>query len=92
MREKAEILGPVAFVYGDHELVHAHLGMDALKPKSKPAKDTPQSGFRVNKSRPRGICWKFNENRGCKKDPCQWKHECRECAGDHSVLDSKIKK
>ena len=39
VREKVEILGPSVFVYGDHELVHAHLGMDALKPKSKSTKE-----------------------------------------------------
>ena len=79
-------------MYGDHELVHCFLGMDALKPKCKGSKDQYQTGARAGKTRSRGICWRFNESRGCKKDPCQWKHECRDCGGDHSVLDCKVKR
>ena len=30
-REKAELLGPSSFMYGDHELVHTFLGLDQLK-------------------------------------------------------------
>ena len=42
VREKAEIVGPSAFVYGDHDLGHMFLGMDALNPKGKTSKDSTQ--------------------------------------------------
>ena len=92
VREKAEILGPSVFVYGDHELVHAHLGMDALKPKSKSTKESVGSVGSKSTRRPRGVCWKFNEAKGCKRETCQWKHECRDCSGEHSFFDCKVKK
>ena len=83
VREKAELMGPVAF-----------LGLECLKPKGKATKDLSQSsvGKSSKNPRPRGICWKYNESRGCKRDSCQWKHECRDCSGDHSVVDCKTKK
>ena len=91
MREKAEMMGPSAFVYGDHEFVHSFLGLENLKPRSKSGKDSQSSTKSNRASRPKGICWRFNENRGCKKEPCQWKHECRDCGGDHSLVFCKNK-
>ena len=43
-REKAEIMGPCVFVYGNHELVYMFLDMDAMKPKGKGVKNLVQSG------------------------------------------------
>ena len=94
VREKAEVMGPMSFVYGDHEYVHMFLGMDSLKPKGKSSKEPSQTtSVKTGRNlRPRGICWRFNETRGCKKETCQWKHECRECGGEHSVVECKSKK
>ena len=88
VREKAELLGPSSFVYGDHEFVHAFLGIENLRPKGKP-KEVTQNKSRS--PRQKGICWRFNESRGCKKDPCNWKQECRDCSGSHSVTECKVK-
>ena len=87
-------MGPAASIYGDHEYVHAYLGLECLKPRGKGFKENTQSSTVKSSwnTRPRGICWKYNESRGFKRDSCQWKHECRDCSGEHSVVDCKGKK
>ena len=89
VREKAELLGPDAFVYGDHELYHTHLEVESLKPKSKQAVST--NAAKAAKGR-RRLCWKFNRSEGCKMDPCRWKHECKECGGSHGFHECDSKK
>ena len=88
VREKAELIGPSAFVYGDHEFVHSFLGMENLKPKNKPVRDQSKPS---RNGRVRGLCWRFNDPRGCKRDSCQYRHECRDCTGQHSAVDCKGK-
>ena len=89
MREKADLLGPQVFCYGDHELYHAYLGVENVKPKAKQSGATTQ--VKTSKLK-RGVCWKFNKPDGCKRDACRWKHECRDCSGAHGFPDCDSKK
>ena len=92
--DQAEILGPQSFMYGDHELYHTYLGLVSLQPKSKAVSGSslvPSSGKKLRKAS--GYCWAFNQTRGCKRgEACQYKRECKECAGSHSVADCNSKK
>ena len=88
-REKAEMLGPLSFVYGDHEFTHAFLGVENLKPKTKVI---AQKGVARRSARQPGYCWKFNDQKGCKNDLCQYRHECKSCGGPQSVHDCNSKK
>ena len=87
VREKAELLGPSAFMYGDHELYHLFLGLEQLKPKAKVDVDRKgkTTGYKVKKGL--GTCWRFNDGRPCQKQPCPFKHECSECGGSHRQSD-----
>ena len=87
-REKAELLGPNSFVYGDHELYHTFLGVENLKPKPRGSTSPKSKNKRV-----KGLCWRFNDSRGCKKESCPYKHECRDCSSlTHGFPDCKVKK
>ena len=91
-REKAELLGPDSFMYGDHELYHIYLGLEHLKPKGKvfgagggvASVGGSTKGSQLKKT---GVCWRYNENRSYKKEPCPWKHECGSCAGLHRTIE-----
>ena len=85
--EKAELLGPSSFTYGDQDLCHAFLGLENLKPKPKPQADM-QSGAKRFK-RPD---WRYNDARSCKNDGCSWRHECKTCKGPHVFFDCPSKK
>ena len=85
VREKAELLGPLRFAYGDMELVHAFLGVESVKPKPKSSLGVTHQGTGASAKKTNRYCWRFNGQKGCKKDDCTYKHECRTCGGPHSV-------
>ena len=88
-REKAELLGPDTFTYGDHELYHVHLGLEHLKPKVRQGSGGVTGSQKSQKAKKSnvGLCWRFNEGRNCRKTLCPWKHECSSCGGSHKQLE-----
>ena len=81
MRERAEVFGASVFCYGDHELTHRWLGVDALRQSTVASVSTKKSLKPVKKSF--GLCWNWNDGRACKQIPCKYKHVCSQCQGDH---------
>ena len=94
VREKAELLGPSSFGYGDLELVHSFLGVENVKPKAKATSQgaVPSGSNFQGGKKPKRYCWRFNDQRGCKKDDCGYKHECKSCGGPHSVVSCADKR
>ena len=84
MRLNAEMYGHHVFVYGDHELYHSLLGVENLRPKTK-----QPSVIKSKTVRTRGMCWDYNKSKGCKRESCPYKHECKECGGSHGFMDCK---
>ena len=92
VREKAEMLGPTAFVYGDHELYYLYLGLEQLNPRAKSDSDCKvKATGKTNSRKGFGTCWRYNDGRPCQKQPCPFMHECSECGGNHKQTDcSKV--
>ena len=96
LRERAEYYGSSVFTYGDHDLTHRWLGVEALKStigSVSQGSTQSQSGVRkkVAKSNKYGSCWGWNESKQCKSTPCKYKHVCASCQGDHKQLDCPSK-
>ena len=86
-REKAELLGPTSFTYGDHELYHTYLGVEHLTHSQ-----TSPSSKRKTKQGKQGNCWAYNSLKDCRREGCPFRHECRECLGSHSVSECPTRK
>ena len=91
MRERAEVFGPSVFCYGDHELCHRWLGVDALCPvtSSTAGSSSKKSVKQIRKFS--GFCWFWNEGKPCKSTPCKYKHSCQSCQGNHKSMDCSSK-
>ena len=89
LRERAEVMGPSIFCYGDHELTHQWLGVDALRSSTpcSSANSSAMSKKQASTKRWSGYCWQWNENKTSRQVPCKFRHVCSKCQGEHKSVD-----
>ena len=93
LRERAEFYGSSVFSYGDHDLTHRWLGVEALKSSVSSTHSVQNQSGSKRKARSNrfGSCWGWNDNKPCKALPCKYKHCCSNCQGDHKQVDCPTK-
>ena len=79
MRERAEVMGPSIFCYGDHEFTHQWLGVDALRSSTpcSSANSSAMSKKQASTKRWSGYCWQWNENKTSRQVPCKFRGDVK---------------